>query len=844
MTHYLFSSLGASGGSAARFDEGRTTFTVEVQDGQIARLLKTRIGRIGITWNRAKHIIVYERTVLPSQQFNDQQAEVPHLGWPILRKTEEYIEPIDVTRPFAQEVQSESNKSGFLDAFEFVSSRIYVDSAWGREVGETLSGYEIPLWDGGVSEAEVGKTYTDQSGQQRVELDGGWYYPKPKLAFASRSDDGAISRQWIDDPDELVFYTNTEEGTGNDPDAWGPVRGVDAPNGIFRWGVVTRNPDRGEWDAFLARRATSRPRRDAMRRRRFELRVTSDAAVDLQKQRSDKPVYAAIELLSVARSGETSGSAAKVLRKNPGVMSAYKRLQDTADYAGAVGDVTGPIQQFVKTLPERVLQFSCGPDLEKGLIEELDRLEAEAKRHIQNTLNTLPEPPEPPSLAESSEFIDRLRREIAGVSIINTGALEVLAKDVRQYLDTRIFGLSEQEIIDARAEIQADLNERIRPILERARRAKRLVETDIVARAKTLTDGAQASIIVELEKALNAVGDALKKLDDEATAGTLDTIYDGLIIAKSTLVNAKEKLQPAKRPGFRHLAMQVEKLLDGATTVVDGALKAWDPANKDPKATVDYYKERVRKALQDASSELKKLHAAIPTLAAKLLALVTYLASNLTTLLTTIESRIRDLEQSIGKLTSGTEQELLEELSKIRGHVDATIDGSLSVLASVSELENSLKSQLLTELSELIEPLSTTYGHALNVYYQANTVYAETVDNVENAWLREVHRMRVEAEDIIVRYGTTLCEQIEQAKKELTEFLDKAEGELRDTIAGALPELIDEQSIRTLENLAKETENQLDQLNEEYGETFGKLDTGFKLAKALGDMPALPGSDV
>src|SRR5262249_17365876 len=76
-----FSTLGASGKVSMSFDEGRTTFIAESNDGQLSRLIKIRIGRIACLWNRAKHVIVYERTVVPSAQFENQQKDNKMLGW-------------------------------------------------------------------------------------------------------------------------------------------------------------------------------------------------------------------------------------------------------------------------------------------------------------------------------------------------------------------------------------------------------------------------------------------------------------------------------------------------------------------------------------------------------------------------------------------------------------------------------------------------------------------------------------------------------------------------------------------------------------------------------------------
>ena len=167
-----FTPLGATGSFRCAFDEGRTIFVAESQHGQLSRLVKIRIGRVAVLWNKARHVIVYERSTVPSLQFGDEQefGGNESRGWPILRKTEEYIEPIEVVRSFDNETQGDQNVTAFVSASEFVSNRIYVNGAWGRDLG---FGYELPLWN-----------LQDTSG----------FYPKPLLALQVRAGGTDISR--------------------------------------------------------------------------------------------------------------------------------------------------------------------------------------------------------------------------------------------------------------------------------------------------------------------------------------------------------------------------------------------------------------------------------------------------------------------------------------------------------------------------------------------------------------------------------------------------------------------------------------------------------------------------
>ena len=101
--------------------------------GQLSRLVKTRIGRIGVAWNVAKHIVIYERTTVPSRQFEEQQGHTAD-GWPIIRKTDEYIDILEPERTFGAEATSSENRAGCIASSVFVSRRVYVDGVWGRDL--------------------------------------------------------------------------------------------------------------------------------------------------------------------------------------------------------------------------------------------------------------------------------------------------------------------------------------------------------------------------------------------------------------------------------------------------------------------------------------------------------------------------------------------------------------------------------------------------------------------------------------------------------------------------------------------------------------------------------------
>jgi hypothetical protein len=129
-----FSALGGFGTTQARFDQDCSTLINTISMGRTVNYSVERMGRIACHWNRAKHVIVYERTVVPSRQFfsaQKQKSKFP--GIPLVRKVEEYVEILQKERVFAAE--PEAPQAAFVKGFKCGErTRIPVNSAWGSAV--------------------------------------------------------------------------------------------------------------------------------------------------------------------------------------------------------------------------------------------------------------------------------------------------------------------------------------------------------------------------------------------------------------------------------------------------------------------------------------------------------------------------------------------------------------------------------------------------------------------------------------------------------------------------------------------------------------------------------------
>jgi hypothetical protein len=314
------SSLGGWGHQQASFDEGRTTLYGDAAMGRTYYYKLERIGRIAVWWNRAKHVIVYERSVVPSRQFYLEQGKDTY-GVPLLRKVEEYIEILDEERryPDDKSVSAGSSTSpeaekladrrcGFVAACVFPKgTRIKVSGSWGTDVDAT--GWKVPLWKKGAFPPDV--------------------YPFPKVSLSMRSQFGDSDPEApfdIADPENLYFYTDTRPGTGDDPDAWTPVLNVDyvdlprpRPGSDFEQG----NPQQ------LSPTEISIP--GGFRPCTFLLKPPLRPA-NLTANRVDKPMAAVLDSVTLLRAkfketeNQFTGDAAKLARLHSEITAAWKQV--------------------------------------------------------------------------------------------------------------------------------------------------------------------------------------------------------------------------------------------------------------------------------------------------------------------------------------------------------------------------------------------------------------------------------------------------------------------------------------------------------------------------------------
>ncbi len=384
-----FSALGASGKVSASFDNGRTTFTAEVQYGQASRIVKTRVGRIGVLWNKANHVIVYERTTVPSLQFESEQGSTLK-GWPILRKTEEYIELIEDERLFETEKSAIDNRAGAIFSSKFFTKRIYVNGSWGRDVAH---GYEIPLWN-----------KEDTSG----------FYPKPYAALMTYAAGEDKTRQRHEEPHQLFFYSNTEPQTGSDSNAWPAKVLVDFQPG-WRFDVTSLENKKGEipkeeLNHVLEASSLPNPGPLMPRNPRFNMAVLSEGPGNVQHSRGESPMLVKFSVLSIERTSLTGAGISDEHLNNSEFENArnhYKNFQKVASISMNAQSIEEEVKKFIKRLdPIRmgIGNFDCMALSEK-LRAESDRFFCDLKNRSKEALSEdklkLPEVINPNAITES-----------------------------------------------------------------------------------------------------------------------------------------------------------------------------------------------------------------------------------------------------------------------------------------------------------------------------------------------------------------------------------------------------------------------------------------------------------
>lgn len=359
LNQVALTALGGYGEQLARFAGDRLGIETRTSQGRVSFHAVEVIGRIGSYWNRAKYVVIYERTVarrqryaagkpLPSGKTDNLEEQHELRGRAIVRKVAEFVEILELERRYP-DVAGSAADGGPLRGIRFRSVRIPVSDQWSREIG-TL-GWAVPLWR---PPADPG----NPSPYERL-------FPKPQVGVALADSRGDEFWADINDPDNLVFFAYTSPGADDRTDSWPAIVGIDRVEG-----PLPTLPER--WNSNSAGNAAdldrpSPPPVDVIPRfAPCTWRLAPVAAqADVLAGRTSEALGAAIDVITLMRGSPSAASdpAGTRLATVPGALAELIRLGRTQAEA-MHGQLDRPqIQEQVRAELRARLPEATGLDL-------------------------------------------------------------------------------------------------------------------------------------------------------------------------------------------------------------------------------------------------------------------------------------------------------------------------------------------------------------------------------------------------------------------------------------------------------------------------------------------------
>lgn len=423
LTNPFFSSLGGWGKQKAVFDNGLTTVYANVSMGRTYFYSIERLGRIGVLWNLAKHVIIYERTVAPTRQFADKQN--PHLGRPLLRKVREFVEILQPARQYP-EFGAAPVTRGFVTGSEFKSRIINVDSDWGGDIAKV--GMQIPLWN-------------PQASQQKPDV-----YPKPQIVLQVAADAGGSNSNLNvehEEPEKLVFFTLTAGTPSKNTDEWPAIPGIDFPDQPMPVRPNIPASDPNNLDRPLPDAPAIEPGYE-----RFTYAVAQAArGINLTAERAGESLNAALRNVTMARA-----RAKKIEEFDAGKQTKVKTSLDGLATLNGVGNqVEDLLQQILSKLPQS------------------GKASAETDKELKALFASKPFSDQVKALADN---VNKLKTQVGGKLLSNTAVCDLIANATDTAIDQaskRLEGLFATISADLREALERFASDRIKLAAEARR---------------------------------------------------------------------------------------------------------------------------------------------------------------------------------------------------------------------------------------------------------------------------------------------------------------------------------------------------------------------------------------
>lgn len=434
-----FGALGGKGGQKAIFSNGKTHIISETTQGRLNSLTIVRIGRIAMTWNHARHVIVYERSTRTAPRYRkrpddtdiaDQQPE-GFEGMSALRKVKEYIEVTQPRRAYP-DYPTAVPSNAFLAGVFFETTVIPVKSSWGRDVP---GGWVMHL-RGPMTNAERP------------------FYPEPKIfGELSRTLDkgGGHVNQPAEQIELLKFFTSTRTQDGADTDQWPAFPNVDVP--------LTARPKPPKVPflssfAGMARQPDAEPTDFGQRRFSLHLRPAEEA-VNLMHGRPLKGLEARVRTISIARGAPAPLSAlpdalgkvqVQCIDDRAVVVEALAEIASrvTQEAIATAGEATAPItgmRERLQQMADRTVALSDRANKAKLDTDPWTRQQGQLKALAETSASRLLESLSDALSKEAPEFWKNVWSESKGTAEAAQRIgqrIDVLQAQLRQQIQSQV----------------------------------------------------------------------------------------------------------------------------------------------------------------------------------------------------------------------------------------------------------------------------------------------------------------------------------------------------------------------------------------------------------------------
>lgn len=615
----FFSALGGWGRQRAAFAQGKSIIETETAMGRLSIYKLERLGRIGGLGHRAKHVIVYRRTVAPSAQFYNvppigtKQDE--HAGRPILRKCEEYVDILELERHYPERGSS-TREPGCLSGARFVSRRIRVDSDWGGDVRN--EGWAVPLWQADL--ATLTKLPHADDPDSPANL-----YPKPLVQLLMPSESGAEVPVAIDTPERLVFYTSTTPGeTADTIDDWHAVEGIDfcdAPPPR----VEPNNPSSAALhDGMLPPAPRSAGGHDPLTLGLVETQVP----IQIAAGRTDTSPAATLKNVTISRAGPRAvpENSAPVGAADRAMLGALRSGNEAATLAaslrGTFDQMFGKVARRFEALAReglggRARAIKAVNDTRAELKADLRQLRDKLDTKAAALTNRLTEVGKLDTNVLADKLADALRatltRQRETLTKRATGAITLAAADlVGRSRDLAARGTALSSLIDHLEKVA--INDPIQDLRDRARA---LLETELIEALKARKTDAER-FGNELDTLLQRIGPTaakLRRLIDpqpelerlrQAIAVALSTTLAGIVAARQAVTSWTPFGSPDERDARRAELHAMTAAARRALLDITGRLQSLAAAHGIPAD--------VKKTINGAILTLRSLEAALTSL--------------------------------------------------------------------------------------------------------------------------------------------------------------------------------------------------------------------------------------